>query len=125
MVEHNLRSVSTLVSGLNPLAIIKSKNTGDAKNAGKSVSKHFEGNIPISNLICCYAMVSLAGRNFIPTNGLHNGAVGVVLDIVFRDGDNPNDGDLPLYILVNFPQYNGEPWDKDNPTVSVRNPTNI
>jgi hypothetical protein len=39
------------------------------------------------------------------------------MDIVFRPGDNPNHGDLPLYILVDFPQYKGPVYIEGRPTL--------
>ena len=32
-------------------------------------------------------------------------------------GENPNNGDLPLYVVVDFPLYHGSAWDTKNPTV--------
>ena len=50
--------------------------------------------------------------------GLHSGACRTVDEIVFKKGENPNNGDLPLYVVVDFPLYCGPVWDTKNPTVS-------
>ena len=42
--------------------------------------------------------------------------MGVVKDIVFEEGHNPNFGDFPSYVLVDFPQYCGPPFLQEHPT---------
>jgi hypothetical protein len=68
---------------------------------------------PILN-ICRGARVQISGRNFEPDWGLYNGAVGTVVEIVFNENENPLDGTLPQYILVDFPQYRGPSWISEN-----------
>jgi uncharacterized pyridoxamine 5'-phosphate oxidase family protein len=36
---------------------------------------------------------------------------------VFAPNDNPNDGDQPLYVVVEFNSYCGLAWDEENPKV--------
>ena len=55
--------------------------------------------------------------NFHPNWGLYNGSMGTVVDIVFRPDQNPNHGDLPLYILVDFQQYRGPIYIEGKPTL--------
>ena len=45
------------------------------------------------------------GKNFCPIWGLHNGAVGIVDEIVFKTGQNPNNRDLPDYVVVDVGRY--------------------
>ena len=66
------------------------------------------------------AMVCLIEKNFEPEWSLFNNSIGEVEEIVFRDGDNPNNGDQPCYIAVKFPQYSGPAWDPQKPKVSVQ-----
>ena len=49
--------------------------------------------------------------------GLHNGACGIVREIVFQDGHSPNAGHQPSYVVVHFPLYVGPPWDEAFPKV--------
>jgi hypothetical protein len=49
--------------------------------------------------------------------GLYNGAVGTVVEIVFNKNENPLNGLLPQYILVDFPQYCGPSWISEKPTL--------
>ena len=49
--------------------------------------------------------------------GIHNEACGTVVDIVFKNNDNPNDGKLPEYVSVYFPNYKGPEWKTNNPKV--------
>ena len=65
-------------------------------------------------------MVCLKDKNFEPEWCLYNNCIGEVVEIVFREGENPNKGDQPCYVAVKFPQYSGPPWDPQNPKVSDR-----
>ena len=51
--------------------------------------------------------------------GLNNGAVGTVVDIVYRDGRRPTDDPAPVpeVFLVRFPGYGGPPYITEDPTV--------
>ncbi|MEJ2226189.1 MAG: hypothetical protein P8X49_13750 [Syntrophobacterales bacterium] len=63
----------------------------------------------------------IKGRNICPSWGLYNGSLRTVIDIVFQEGENPNDGDLPLYVLLEFDHYNGENvFCSDHPKVSKK-----
>ena len=64
-------------------------------------------------LLCINAKVAIKGYNFYPKWGLHNGAMGTVKEIVFREGKNPNNGDLPEYVVVQFNDLN-LPMDVQN-----------
>ena len=97
----------------NPTAIIKPR--GDGQKYGKSINAHFDSDAPPAALICIGAKVCFQGNNFYPLWGLHNGACGTVDEIVFDKGKNPNRGDHPRYVVVDFPQYMGPPWDTQNP----------
>jgi hypothetical protein len=49
---------------------------------------------------------------------LHNGALAIVVEIVFAKGESPLHGDLPFYVVIDLKTYCGPVWDKENPTVS-------
>jgi hypothetical protein len=51
--------------------------------------------------------VEIKGRNIAPQFGLYNGAMGIVVDIVFNSNESPLAGNMPRYILVYFPEYSG------------------
>jgi hypothetical protein len=68
--------------------------------------------------LCVGARVAIDNHNFNPIWGLHNGACGIVEEIIFQQGKSPNSGDLPLYVVVNFPLYDGPVWDVKSPKVS-------
>jgi hypothetical protein len=51
-----------------------------------------------------------------PDWGLFNGTVGTVKEIVFNKDENPLDGTLPQYIIVDFPDYCGSPWIENKQT---------
>ena len=92
----------------NPVARIKSRTQ---KPAGRQVSgdTHFDvDRYPNKVLICRGARVSLNGYNPAPNYGLYHGSLGIVRDIVYDEGQSPNTGDLPAYVLVEFPQYCGK-----------------
>ena len=44
---------------------------------------------------------------------LVNGALKVVIQIVYRPGSNPPQ--LPAYVVMEFDNYIGLPWDQSNP----------
>ena len=101
----------------NPVAICRTKS--DGVHNGKAISSHFkDSKIPSSALLSIGTKVALENRNFCPQWGLHNGAVGTIEEIVFKEGESPNMGHRPQYVVVNFPQYQGPAWDTDNPNVS-------
>ena len=62
------------------------------------------------------AKVQLTGVNLCPKWGLYHGARGKVLDIVYDPKHSPPE-DLPLYILLDIPEYCGPPFIKEHPTV--------
>ena len=113
-IKHNIMMLSRMNTPENPTAILKPRSSG---RIGKAISRHFDSDVPKSTLLCIGAKVSLQGRNFKPSWGLHNGACGTCCEIVFAQGQNPNHGALPRYVVVDFPQYTGPSWDLDNPTV--------
>lgn len=112
--EYNFLRLSSVCRDDNPVAIIKSVTRGKS-NGG--ISSHFDSGCPTTAHVCIGAKVSIQGRNFNPAWGLYNGAIGAVHEIVFRPGDNPNHGDLPLYVVVEFNSYCGPIWDEKNPKV--------
>jgi hypothetical protein len=112
--EYNFMRLATVCSKENPVAIVKSKTQG--KNE-VGVSSHFDSGCPATAHLCIGAKVSLQGRNFNPAWGLFNGSIGTVREIVFSPDDNPNDGDQPLYVVVEFNSYCGPAWDESNPKV--------
>ncbi len=117
-IYKNLEMLIDHASKENPVAICKTKSEG--LHNGMAIRSHFKkSDVPKSAMICVGSKVALENRNFNPTWGLHNGAVGIVDEIVFDKGKNPNNGDLPKYIVVTFPQYVGPVWDMDNPKVRI------
>ena len=92
----------------NPVAKIRAKTF---KNCGREVTNasHYDNDrTPNIIQICKTAKVALIGCNIAPAVGLYNSTLGVVEDIVYKEGETPNLGDLPAYVLVNFSQYCGK-----------------
>ena len=116
-VRHNIEMVAELSSVTNPVAFVRSQSKGG--RYGKGVKSHFSNmEIPGTCMLFNDARVCLENRNICPQWGLHNGACGTVKEIVFGKGKNPNDGDFPEYVVVEFPLYIGPAWDRDRPQVS-------
>jgi hypothetical protein len=117
-VDHNVQALSDMCNPTNPVAMIQPKFVYG--QMGRKI--HFETkreNFPESTCICRGARVMIKGRNKHPKSGLYNGSIGTVIDIVFREGENPNEGDLPLYVLVEFDCYTGEnKFSANRPKVS-------
>lgn len=117
-LRHNVEQLAREQGQNNPVAKIKCQSTSNTY--GKGVASHFDSKAPKAEMLCLGAKVALDNKNFCPQWGLHNGACGKVNEIVFPPGKNPNDGDPPSYVVVDFPLYCGPAWDRDNPKVSYR-----
>ena len=111
--EHNLLHLSQLNTEDNPTAILKTKSS--SSKYVKGVRGHFKNKSAPSSLLCIGAKVCLRDRNFFPLWGLHNGACGTVQEIVFEESKSPIHGDLPSYVIVEFPLCRGPAWDINNP----------
>ena len=116
MKQHNFERLKAQHSSENPIARLRVQAVSKGREIN-NLPKCFkqENDIdPIVN-ICRGAKVQLMGRNFEPDWGLYNGSIGTVKEIVFERDENPLDGTLPQYVLVDFPEYCGPPWLKDKP----------
>ena len=112
--QHNYEMLAQQSDSLNPVARLLPNST--SHHGTKAIRSHFNSASPDSVYLCRNAAVCLAEKNIYPSWGLHSGACGRVDEIVFKEGTNPNNGDMPLYIVVDFPLYKGPIWDIDNPT---------
>ena len=117
MEEHNREQLKQQHSTKNPIARLLATTSSRGKQyRGRAKCMKNESSVePILN-ICRGARVQISGKNFEPDWGLYNGAVGTVVEIVFNENENPLDGTLPQYILVDFPQYRGPSWISEKPT---------
>jgi len=116
MRQHNFERLKAQHSSENPIARLRVQAVSKGREIN-NLPKCFkqENDIdPIVN-ICRGAKVQLMGKNFEPDWGLYNGSIGTVKEIVFERDENPLDGTLPQYVLVDFPEYCGPPWLKDKP----------
>jgi hypothetical protein len=117
--EYNFKKLRENNNNDNPVAFLKHKlprHLCDCSNDNNTIPQ-----------ITCFSRgckVSIKGKNFCPLLGLYNGAIGTVHEIVYKKGESPNTGNLPLYVAVNFPGYLGRMqgygnmiWDKTMPTV--------
>jgi len=94
-----------------PIAKLRAKYnfSGKTNHAKKDI------NLPDFSALCINAVVMLL-INFIVELGLKNGSIGVCKDIIYAEACGPYGEDQPLYAVVDFPEYKGEPWDNANPT---------
>ena len=105
--QHNSKMLAKLSNEKNPVANIVANliRVGDTKK--KPTWRHFDANNVVKHTpICIGAKVAIKGKNFYPKWGLHNGAMGTVKEIAFEVGKNPNNGDLPEYVVVHFEKLN-------------------
>lgn len=113
--EFNIRRLTEIHCKENPVAVIRPIVTDN--NNKRKKSSHFKTDTVLNKLLLCRgAKVQLDSRNIYPQWGLYNGSLGIVRDIVYNEGESPNHGDLPKYILTEFFHYCGPPFIKDNPT---------
>lgn len=113
----NLQKLCDMATEQRPVAIIRTSSDGKG-HGNKGIQRHFGDSDTMfkSSIICESAVVSIRGRNFYPAWGLFNGATGYVNEIVYNKGESPSQNQLPRYIVVDFPNYTGPPWDLENPT---------
>lgn len=74
--------------------------------------------LPKTNAFCAGAVVMLL-TNFVVEFNLYNGAVGVIESVVYENADGPNSSDLPVFVMVDFPDVvipEEDQYDPDNPT---------
>src|SRR5688500_7783984 len=115
--EHNNHALKEINTQDNPVARIKAQ-TKKLNNGSRTRNKpHYENErTPAMVNIARNCQVQLTGTNLCPKWGLYHGASGTVLDIVYLPTHSPPDS-LPLYVLVDFPQYCGPPFIKAAPTI--------
>ena len=112
--QHNLSRLKQMNTPSNPVAKIKAQTF---KKDGTRVKNnhHYEEDTPPCCINCVGATVHLTGRNVKPPWGLFNGSIGTVHDIQYPTNGNPNHDELPLYVAVEFKQYQGPVWFESNP----------
>jgi hypothetical protein len=124
----NARKLKEFNTPNNPVARIKSVTVTLAGKTVVNQSHYNADRTPRSIRLCKSAKVCLNGYNPDPRKGLYHGAMGIVKDIVFKEGHSPNFGDMPLYVLVEFGQYCGPPMIASMPKtvaiVPVKQPCN-
>jgi len=116
MKQHNFERLKAQHSHDNPVARLRVHSISKGKKSNNIPKCYKQDNDiePIVNL-CRGAKVQIMGRNFEPDWGLYNGSIGTVKEIVFDKDENPLDGTLPQYVIVEFPDYCGPPWIEDRP----------
>ena len=98
-----------------PVCICKSITTRIGKHV--SLNSHYDiDRTPSCTLLVKNAIVQLSGWNAKPEWGLFHSSLGKIIDIVYKNDESPQLGNLPLYILVDFQLYIGPVFDKDHPT---------
>ena len=98
-----------------PVAKIKAVHNG--RHAVKAYSNKVGGLLPLLYLSRDSKVILVV--NLKADWGFFNGAIGTVVDIVFKDGHRPNDDPAPVpdVVLVRFPGYRGPPYINEDPTV--------
>ena len=118
VVNKNLEMLDATSGIQNPVARIVCDYPRTKHQSGKGIKNHFSDDLPTVCLICVGAKVALSNKNFNPIWGLFNGARGTVISIAYARGKSPNNGDMPEYVIVDFPHYSGPAFWADHPTVS-------
>ena len=114
----NLQMLEKTSSSINPVAKISCEYTRTKHQSRKAINSHFDKDMETTCLICVGAKVTLRNKNFYPRWRLFNGARGTVIKIAYAKGKTPNNGDMPEYIIVDFPHYSGPAYFTNHPTVS-------
>ena len=98
-----------------PVAKIKAVDNG--RHAQKADSNKAGGLLPL--LYLCRESKVMLVVILKADWGLYNGAVGTVVDIVYKDGCRPSDDPAPLpdVVFVRFPGYKGPSYINEDPTL--------
>ena len=98
-----------------PVAKIKAVDNG--RHAQKADGNKAGGLLPL--LYLCRDSKVMLVVNLMADWGLYNGAVGTVVDVVYKDGCRPSDDPAPLpdVVFVRFPGYKGPPYINEDPTL--------
>ena len=113
---HNSLALLKANTEENPVAKLKASTTKRNGMEPGNAAHYEPDRMPPRVNICKTAKVQLTGYNPRPEWGLYHGSRGTVIDIVFAFGESPNNNDLPIYVLVDFPQCCGPVFDIQNPT---------
>jgi hypothetical protein len=116
-IAYNRAKLREVHTPNNPVARVRPHYTDDDDIPKQRQPRHFDNQVDPATYICRNARVEIKGRNILPQLGLYNGAMGTVLDIVYNEGENPNEGDLPRYVLVRLPSYKGPAFLPNDPKV--------
>ena len=96
------------------MAIIKAITQRNGRKV--SLNSHYDQDrTPNVTMLTIGSHISLAGWNPAPEWGLYHGSMGVVVDIVFKNNESPNENHLPMYVMCEFPHYTGPIFDPCNP----------
>ena len=98
-----------------PVAKIKAVDNG--RHAQKADGNKAGGLLPL--LYLCRDSKVMLVVNLMADWGLYNGAVGTIVDVVYKDGCRPSDDPAPLpdVVFVRFPGYKGPPYINEDPTL--------
>jgi len=119
--DHNRRMLEELNSPENPVAVI---NAVQVNLCGSKMKEHYDdARCPKKTILCVGCKVYLSGMNIKPEWGLYHGSIGTVLDFIYKSKMGPHEtdegiGKLPLFVLVNFPQYSGPSMYENDPTLT-------
>src|SRR5687768_8084434 len=114
---HNFHALKEINTPDNPVAVIRAVTKRIKDNTTSRTIGHYDSErTPVMINIARNSLVQLTGTNLCPKWGLFHGARGKVQDIVYHPSHfSPED--LPLYVLVDFPQYCIPVFIEEHPTV--------
>ena len=114
---HNNHALKEINTQDNPVAIIKAQTKRLKDDTRSRNMGHYDNErTPALINIAQNSQVQITGTNLCPKWGLYHGARGKVLDIVYHPEHSPPDN-LPLYVLLDIPQYCGPSFIEAAPTV--------
>ncbi|XP_059076977.1 ATP-dependent DNA helicase PIF1-like [Cryptomeria japonica] len=111
---HNLRNTQALQHDWKMLKELNLPVVLSLAKIAKQTNTEYDTNeqLPLEVLLSIDQQVILIANLWIQV-GLVNGAIGLIKKIVYENNTKPPD--LPKYVVVQFNDYNGPPWDIAHP----------
>ena len=115
---HNFEMMKTIVDDKNPICnCMGYYSPAPTCRRESGIKSHFTfSDVKKKNSTLARGARVALDRNLWDCMGLYNGAMGTIIDIRFEPNKSPLQGDLPIYVIVDFDEYKGPAWNVSAPS---------